>query len=225
MKARKDVHIGREIERVLHERGITVTEFANRICCHRKNVYDIFTRKSIDIDANDINAAWVIASEEDTQLGLSFASAEDPVDATYMILDPNFGRNNRNQSAWQGTGLKKGGDNTNMNTESYMAVFDLSQTLTGVPNGIYKVEAQAAVTFHDNRTIKEYDGNGSPVVYANSVTSDFVEMTTADKLSSQTQLSTSFNAGSYQVEPIYVEVTDGTLGEERLHLRFGTGSG
>ena len=50
MKARKDVHIGREIERVLHERGITVTEFANRICCHRKNVYDIFTRKSIDID-------------------------------------------------------------------------------------------------------------------------------------------------------------------------------
>ena len=167
--------------------------------------------KSIDIDANDINAAWIIASEEDTQLGLSFASAEDPVDATYMILDPNFGRNNRNQSAWQGTGLKKGGDNTNMNTESYMAVFDLSQTLTGVPNGIYKVEAQAAVTFHDNRTIKEYDGNGSPVVYANSVTSDFVEMTTADKLSSQTQLSTSFNAGSYQVEPIYVEVTDGTL--------------
>ena len=50
MKARKDVHIGREIERVLRERGITVTEFANRICCHRKNVYDIFTRKSIDID-------------------------------------------------------------------------------------------------------------------------------------------------------------------------------
>lgn len=50
MKPRKDVHIGKEIERVLHERGITVTEFASRICCHRKNVYDIFTRKSIDID-------------------------------------------------------------------------------------------------------------------------------------------------------------------------------
>ena len=50
MAARKDVHIGHEIERVLHERGITVTDFAARICCHRKNVYDIFRRKSIDID-------------------------------------------------------------------------------------------------------------------------------------------------------------------------------
>lgn len=47
---RKDVHIGMEIKRVLHEKNMTVTEFARRICCHRKNVYDIFNRKSLDID-------------------------------------------------------------------------------------------------------------------------------------------------------------------------------
>ena len=46
----KEVHIGREIRRVLQEKNITVTEFARRICCHRKNVYDIFSRKSLDID-------------------------------------------------------------------------------------------------------------------------------------------------------------------------------
>ena len=46
----KDVHIGLEIKRVLRERNITVTEFAKRICCHRKNVYDIFGRKTLDID-------------------------------------------------------------------------------------------------------------------------------------------------------------------------------
>lgn len=50
MKARKDVHIGSEIARVVREKGMSITEFAGRICCHRKNVYDIFTRKSIDID-------------------------------------------------------------------------------------------------------------------------------------------------------------------------------
>ena len=47
---RKDVHIGGEIKRVLREKNMTVTEFARRICCHRKNVYDIFNRKSLDID-------------------------------------------------------------------------------------------------------------------------------------------------------------------------------
>ena len=50
MIARKDVHIGKEIERVLRERGMSVTMFADRICCHRRNIYDIFSRKSIDID-------------------------------------------------------------------------------------------------------------------------------------------------------------------------------
>ena len=47
---KKDVHIGKEIKRVLKASGMSVTEFAQRICCHRKNVYDIFGRKSLDID-------------------------------------------------------------------------------------------------------------------------------------------------------------------------------
>jgi len=47
---KKNVHIGSEIRRVLQERNMTVTEFAKRICCHRKNVYDIFNRKTLDID-------------------------------------------------------------------------------------------------------------------------------------------------------------------------------
>ena len=47
---KKDVHIGTEIRRVLQEKNMSVTEFAKRICCHRKNVYDIFTRKTLDID-------------------------------------------------------------------------------------------------------------------------------------------------------------------------------
>ena len=47
---KKDVHIGTEIKRVLRDRNMSVTEFAKRICCHRKNVYDIFNRKTLDVD-------------------------------------------------------------------------------------------------------------------------------------------------------------------------------
>ena len=50
MPARKDVHIGPEIERVVRERGITISCFAELIHCNRSNVYDLFKRKSIDID-------------------------------------------------------------------------------------------------------------------------------------------------------------------------------
>lgn len=50
MTARKDVHIGSEIERVIRERGIAVSCFAELIHCNRSNAYDLFKRKSIDID-------------------------------------------------------------------------------------------------------------------------------------------------------------------------------
>ena len=50
VKYKNDVHLGQEIKRVLDEKHIPVSEFARRICCHRKNVYDIFNRKSLDID-------------------------------------------------------------------------------------------------------------------------------------------------------------------------------
>lgn len=49
-KYKKDVHLGVEIKRVMKEKNVSVTDFAKSICCHRKNVYDIFNRKTLDID-------------------------------------------------------------------------------------------------------------------------------------------------------------------------------
>ena len=161
--------------------------------------------KNVEGDA----AAWQIFSEEDMKAQLAKATAKEPVDATWMLLDPNFGRNNRNSSTWQGS-FGKGGDNTNMNAEKYMGTFDVFQELT-VPNGLYAVQASAAVTYHDNRTLKDYDGEGAPVIYANDETADFFEMAQDDKLSNQGQMSSQFGAGVYRIEPIYVEVTDGVL--------------
>jgi transcriptional regulator with XRE-family HTH domain len=43
-------HYGLEIKKLLKKRGMTVTEFARRINKSRENAYNIFTRKSLDID-------------------------------------------------------------------------------------------------------------------------------------------------------------------------------
>jgi hypothetical protein len=164
-----------------------------------------------NLAAGSENALWVIVSLADAKAALANATADEPMDATFLIEDHNFGRNNRYDNRWEGTGLHKGGDNANLNTESYMSAFDVYQTLSEVPNGVYELKAQAAVTYHDNRTVKEYDGEGAPVIYANDESSDFNEMMPGDQLQSQAKMSQQFNAGEYWVEPVFVEVKDGTL--------------
>lgn len=45
-----NIHIGNIIRRKLIENNISITEFAKMLSCDRRNVYDIFERKSIDTD-------------------------------------------------------------------------------------------------------------------------------------------------------------------------------
>ena len=159
------------------------------------------------------NALWQIFSEDEMKATLDNASEDNGVDATFLIIDPNFGRNNRNVDAWTIESSNKnlsGGNNVNNCAEVYMSAFTLSQEVA-VPNGKYVLTAQGAVTFHDNREIKEYDGNGYPQITANDKVSDFKEMEADDRLSSMGKMSEQFTAGMYAVEPITVYVTDGKL--------------
>lgn len=43
------IHIGKHIEKHLHEQGKNVTWFATKLYCTRNNVYKIFEKNSIDI--------------------------------------------------------------------------------------------------------------------------------------------------------------------------------
>lgn len=43
------IHIGKLIEKTLHEQGRSVTWFAIQLCCTRSNVYKIFRKENIDI--------------------------------------------------------------------------------------------------------------------------------------------------------------------------------
>ena len=131
------------------------------------------------------------------------------MDATFLILDPNFNRNNRNQGAWTMEASNQnlcGGKNENKCAESWQAAFTLSQTIE-VPNGKYILNAQAALTDYTDA----YDGTDYPVVYANDATSKFIDMEAEDRGTSMDKLSDSFTAGKYQVEPNTVIVTDGKL--------------
>jgi len=129
-------------------------------------------------DPTSDNAKWQIVSYEDA---LKDATMENPVDATFMILDQNFDRNNRNGGGanndlgnkWTMVASNQnlcGGTNENKCAESWQSSFTLSQTIT-VPNGYYKIRAQAACW--------EYDVTGAdyPVVYADEVTIPFNKMT------------------------------------------------
>ena len=145
------------------------------------------------------NAQWQIVSYDDA---LADATEENPVDATYRILDQNFDRNNRHSnkenndlgSAWtveSSNSNLSGGDDTNRVAESWRAAFTLSQTIT-VPNGIYKIRAQAAIT--------EYTvtGENLPVVYAtssNEATVPFNICTNGN--TGMNQFSTNFTNGEF----------------------------
>lgn len=156
---------------------------------------------------------WNIIAEADAidALLASFAgaTAENPVEATLLIKDANFNRNDLRSSAWTMEASNQnlsGGNNTNNCAESWQSAFTLSQKIN-LPNGQYKVTAQATLTDYTNA----YDGAEYPVVYANDVTSVFNSMDESDRGTNMSTLSESFTAGKYYVEPLIVDVTDGTL--------------
>ena len=128
------------------------------------------------------------------------ATLEAPVDVTGLIGNSNFdtaglpiywAMDSKNRNLC-------GGDASNYCAESWHASFTLTQTIRNIPNGKYELTAQAAL----NGTIEA-------VVYANDKTSPFVALTEGE--GSMSGVSNSFSAGFYNITPITVIVTDGTL--------------
>ena len=109
-----------------------------------------------NIDSESENALWEIISYDDAVAALALATEDDPIDATFLIQDPNFGRNHRYQSAWTMDASNQnlsGGNNINNCAESWRSAFTLSQKVS-VPTGKYIITAQAALTDYTDA----YDG-------------------------------------------------------------------
>ena len=159
-----------------------------------------------NLTADNENASWLIFTESEILDGLKEATAENPVDATFLITDHTFGRNHRNVSAWtnEGGAALTGGNSDKHDAEKYHGAFNVYQKLTKAPAGIYKFTAQGF--YRQDGT----DEENLPVFYANDVTSLFPVKTGAEN--SMADACTSFEAGLYAAEPIYVQVTeDGEL--------------
>lgn len=160
------------------------------------------TTTTVGADPDNAFAYWKLVTKEDRIADLASATADNPKDATFLILNPNFSTY-ANTDAWSiqsGNSNLSGGEDTNRCAEVYMSTFTLAQELT-VPNGLYTFTGQGAVTYHDDRTIKEYDGGAKPELYLGDATLGFEEMIEGDKLSNMNQLSGSFSSGLYQLGP------------------------
>jgi hypothetical protein len=143
---------------------------------------------------------------------LNEATAENGVDATFLLKNPNFNRNDQRVAAWVvsedctnknlGGGCTEG--NGNACAESYHSTFTISQIAEGAPKGIYAVTAQG---FYRQDTEGDF---ALPYFFANDEKANFPLRTGTEN--SMTDAGVSFTNGLYTIDPIYVEVAEnGTL--------------
>ena len=154
-------------------------------------------------DATAEAAQWSVKTLEARIAELATATAEAPVNATFLIQDANFGRNDLRKSAWTMEASNQnlsGGNNTNNNAESYHSVFTLSQVLTNVPKGVYTLTAQGFYRQDGS------DNENLPVFFANDYTQTFPLKTGSEN--SMSEASNSFSAGNYTIDPIYFQLTE-----------------
>ena len=184
------------------------------ISCDHGNLFFSGEGTIVNVDTENgvgDNAQWVLVSLEDRMAKLQAASETNPVNATFLIKDAGFGRNDLRVSAWtmeaNNQNLDGRGKPNNFNcAESWQSAFTLTQNVT-VPNGKYQVTAQAALTDYTNA----YDGADYPVVYANEASAPFKNMEESDRGTTMENLSNSFLTGKYTVGPLEIAVVDGNI--------------
>jgi hypothetical protein len=149
-------------------------------------------------------AQWQLITAEEMLATLGTATQESPLDATFLIDNPDFSRQHEGVSAWTIVASNKnmsGGNNSNNNAESYHSTFDLSQLLANAPAGVYSLTAQGFYRKDVGAT------EDLPYFFANDSKGNFLEKTGSEN--SMSTASVSFSAGNYKINPIYVTVPEG----------------
>lgn len=165
-----------------------------------------------NLTADDKKALWRIMTEneimEEQQAILATATADHPVDATFLIRDADFGRNRTDwNQAWSlsncnnwyigGPGL----DITNYCAESYHSTFYLDQYIYDAPNGVYRLQAQGFFRQDgsDNEDLPYFFIEGDE----NRETAQFPLLTGTEN--SMEDAAMSFQNGEYNCTPMFVE--------------------
>lgn len=158
---------------------------------------------------DDAAAAWEFISYDQMIASLKNATETSPLDATFAIKAPNFNRNHYTKETYpwivSDDCINKnlqGGMNENKCAESYHSTFDIYQILTGMPNGVYALQAQGFYRADGEFT-------NTPVFYINEETGEFPVRTGSEN--SMNDASNSFSAGKYSINLIYVQVENGEI--------------
>lgn len=182
--------------------------------------------KYLGVDASDnlvlVDEAvtWKFLAAADVQsqrladglTALEAATADNGVDATFLLKDANFNRNDHRWAAWTvsdnctNKNLGGGCDASNGNgcAESYHSLFTISQTVNNVPSGVYKMTAQGFFRQDDGVT------EDSPLFFAGDKTAEVSAK--AGSEGNMGEASVSFSNGQYTIEPIeFIVGEDGVL--------------
>ena len=176
-------------------------------------------------------ARWHMLKKSDLLADFANATAENPADATFLIKGQNFGRNDtRVGNYWRGS-YETGGDVTNQCLQPTETAYDIYQTLTNIPNGVYELRAQGFFRYASATLASTYrekdDERLQAMLYANEVSTPLMSIfehanhnsipsdesvTTKSGTvpTTMTAASAMFSAGLYK-NKLLVEVTDGTL--------------
>lgn len=192
----------------------------------------------------DKSAQWQFIKKEVRQ-DISAASAENPVDVTYLLENPGFDRYNNEQNSWKNAdgGNWRPGDNWCRNAdasnncgETWNTNFDIHQTVTDAPNGVYELRMQGYYRIsggNNSDVLTSKLNNGEDVLrtkyYLNN-TEAFLMHQFADPLpdgyagstatvngvvirypNSKSEASIAFRDGFFENEPITAVVNDGVV--------------
>ncbi len=152
---------------------------------------------------------WEALVKEEGLAALEEASENNGVDATFLLKDANFNRNDHRWDAWEvnadctNKNLGGGCDGSDGNgcAESYHSTFTISQVAADAPKGTYELTAQGFYRQDDGVV------EAAPQFFLNGVYADVPVKDGSEN--SMTDASYSFSAGNYAIEPIKVFINDG----------------
>ena len=86
---------------------------------------------------------WKLVSRDAWIAAMANATEDNPMDVTFLVQDAYFGAGTDVNKFWTGDGsVSTGGPVGNYCGEFWSTTFDVHQEITGLPNGIYKMQIQ-----------------------------------------------------------------------------------
>ena len=157
-----------------------------------------------------IDAAYLKAVRMEEGLeALKAATKDNGVDATFLLKDPQFNRNDHRWAAWTvsenctNKNLGGGCDTNSSNgcAESYHSPFTISQLVEGAPAGVYTLTAQGF--YRQDGEVEE----PAPWFFIGDATGN-VPVKTGEE-NNMTQAGNSFEQGLYTIDPITFVLGEG----------------